>query len=626
MGIFPKRSLAKARSRRYGSLPLRLSRLALLLILLLAPAATAREVHVPFSVPPKLIRDALMEKVFKDEGGRAQFWGHPGECSFFYLEDPKIDGTDGRLRITAHGEARLGTEFLGSCFSPLVWSGYLEMIEEPRIEDWILHFRVSDSNIFDEKHEKTLLAGKLWDRIKGEVQPRFEAISVNLGDVLRELRAFLPTVTPSDKAEEVQQALDSLHPVSVEATLGGLVTITAAMALAEAAPAAAPAGPEAPLTEAEIEAFTARLDQWDGFLTFVIKELGRNSLRPIVRDALLETLLEARYEILDSLDQPARGQDPVRRLFVETWQRLWPLAEEIGGELPGGGAIRVVSFIAAGDALAVLDQAGPSFGIEISADGLRRLARLIQPEVAGDPLERTDFIDPALRLTFGFGSALDLEAAPETGWWWEPGRAWAAEVNRSAQWKGWLFRGPDGVMDYLTRVGKLLRGTSSQIAGKEKLDGAEDDLYRKLVPATAWQESCWRQFLVHDGAVTYLRSAQGSVGMLQVNERVWRGFYDVDRLRWKIEYNTRAGADILLRYLQLSLEKQGDITAEAVPPRARAIYALYNGGPGQYRRYLDSASRGKTLTRVIDQLFGEKFDSVSDGVEGKVARCLIGGS
>lgn len=585
----------------------------------------AREVRVPFSVPPNLIRDALVEKVFTAEGGRAQFWGQPGDCSFFYLEDPKIDGVDGRLRVTAHGEARLGTEFLGGCFSPVVWSGFIEVIEEPRIEDWVVHFRVSDSNVYNEKREKTLLAGKLWDRIKREIQPRFEAVSVSLAEALQELRAFLPRVTPADKAEEVGKALDSMRPVSAEARTSGAVTVTAALEVGEA-PAAPPRGvPEAPLTEEEFEVFTSRVDQWDGFLTFVIKELGHDTLRPPIRDALLETLIEARFEILDALDQPVRGTDPVRRLFVETWERLWPLAEEVAQELPGAGALRLVSFLAAGDALAVLDQAGPSFGLEISADGLRRLARLVQPEVV-DPLERTELVDPVLRLTFGFGSVVDIEPPAESGTWWGLSRAWAAEVDHSADWKGWVYGGPGDVRDYLVRVGKLLRGAASQIADREKLAPAESDLYRKLLPATAWQESCWRQFLRRDGSVTYLRSSRGSVGMLQVNERVWRGFYEVERLRWNIGYNSRAGADILLRYLKLSIERQGEIASEAVPQRARAIYALYNGGPGQYRRYLEPASRGKALVRVIDQLFGEKFDSAGDDLESKVARCLTGGS
>jgi hypothetical protein len=48
-------------------------------------------------------------------------------------------------------------------------------------------------------------------------------------------------------------------------------------------------------------------------------------------------------------------------------------------------ALRYATFLAAGDALAAFDAAGPALGIEISADGLRRLARVLAPDYAGDP-------------------------------------------------------------------------------------------------------------------------------------------------------------------------------------------------------------------------------------------------
>ena len=52
------------------------------------------------------------------------------------------------------------------------------------------------------------------------------------------------------------------------------------------------------------------------------------------------------------------------------------------------------------------------------------------------------------------------------------------------------------------------------------------------MPTTALIESCWRQYVVRGGKVSYLRSQSGSVGIMQINQVVWRGFYDVQRLRW----------------------------------------------------------------------------------------------
>jgi hypothetical protein len=524
----------------------------------------------------------------------------------------------------AHGEARVGTEVLGSCLVPIVWSGFVELYEEPRMDGWSLRFQVVDSNIYDEEHEKRLLAGGLWDRIKGSVQPRFEAIAIDLGKPFDELRGFLRLVTPPDRAFEVDQAIATLVPVGAMVTPSGAVRIDATVDVALAAPTPVTPVPEPPLSDAELEAFTARADQWDAFLTFAIQSIGRTTGRREVRDRLLETLLEARHGILDALATPSRREDPVRRLFVDAWKDLAPISAEVAADLPGAGALGLLTFVAAGDALAALDAAGPAFGIEVSADGLRRMARLLAPESTADPLEYTDLLDPGLRMLFGFGPPLEVET-PAVTRWLAPGLAWAAEVDHTADWKGWLFASGDEVNAYLARVHRVLLAAADQVSARENLGGTTAELYRRLVPAAAWQESCWRQF-VRDGArTTYIRSSQGSVGMMQVNERVWRGFYETERLRWKIDYNARAGGEILLRYVRLVAGKQGEPMPQAMSETARAIYATYNGGPGQPRIYLDAKRRGKALTRVIDKLFGPKFDTRAEEMTAGVARCLAGG-
>ncbi|MGH7856690.1 MAG: lytic transglycosylase domain-containing protein, partial [Candidatus Binatia bacterium] len=380
-----------------------------------------------------------------------------------------------------------------------------------------------------------------------------------------------------------------------------------------------------PLTEPEVEAFTQHLNQWDAFVTFVVKELGQRTLREETREALLTALLEARYEILHALGAPKRGEDPVRRLFVSSWENLRPIADEIARELPGGEALRLVTFLAAGDALVAFDDIGPSFGVEVSADGLRRMARMVGPTAPEDPLEYTPYVDPRLRFFLGFGSPLEAEEpAPSGSRWPWPSRAWAAAAGGESRWKGWILSDRSAVGEYLGKVGKLIREVAEAKVQSEDLDGARAALLTRLVPAVAWQESCWRQFHERKGTITYLRSSRGSVGILQINERVWRGFYETDELRWNIEYNARAGADILLRYLAIVLRKEAELSDGAIPATARAVYAAYNGGPGQLRRYR-SGKASKRLLQVIDGLFGQKFDTSPKDMEAEIARCLVGG-
>jgi hypothetical protein len=108
---------------------------------------------------------------------------------------------------------------------------------------------------------------------------------------------------------------------------------------------------------------------------------------------------------------------------------------------------------------------------------------------------------------------------------------------------------------------------------------------------------------------------------MQVNERVWRGIYDRNRLRWDIRYNARAGCEIADLYLR----------RHALPHKAAAkigqvpgmVYAMYSGGPGQLDNYLARHKGGKLLPS--DQGFAEKWTWVDKRDWQQLAKCLGGG-
>ena len=118
-----------------------------------------------------------------------------------------------------------------------------------------------------------------------------------------------------------------------------------------------------------------------------------------------------------------------------------------------------------------------------------------------------------------------------------------------------------------------------------------------------------------------LRSNTGDVGLMQVNERVWRGFYDLQKLRWDIDYNGRAGSEILLEYLVKYALRRGEHKQPGgLPNLARASYSAYNGGPGQVARYRDA--KAPALNRKVDSSFWEKYRQVDAGNARNVAYCL----
>jgi len=603
-------------------------------IMAIAITAQARQVDVPMRFDFDFIRQALVAQVYTGPDEQARLWDDGSGCGFLHLHQPAIGAAGGRLRVVTAGEARVGMSLMGLCLAPVHWQGFLEIFEEPQItaEHDALRFRVVESNIYNSQWQKGLFTGKIWDLVKRYVQPSFEAVRIDLKPAVDDVRSFLPLVMGHGDQARIAALLASLHLTGAVLTESG-VQVTLAFAVSHVVPPTAPT-PEPTLTPEEVERWDQAWQRWDAFLTFVVKQFGHDAATQELRQALFDVLMDGRYDILDALVPPAPGApDPTRDLFLKTWERLAPVARRTAVALPGTNALRYLSFIAAGDALAALGQAGPAIGLEISADGLRRLARMVAPLSTEDPLAYGVTVDPALRLEFGFGALLpppDLSAEPsdasaQASWWhvFVPRVAHAAvEQPPAAKALGqWLPPDADSVDTYLQGVHEVLADATHVLLARNALQSQYHDLYRRLVLATAWQETCWRQFVHVGGKVTYLKSAVGSIGIMQINEHVWRGFYDVRGLRWDIRYNARAGGEILLHYLRdYALDHQ----RAGVPDYlARATYAVYNGGPGHLKRILKK-DRSKNLKR-IDDLFWEKFKAVTAGNQDGIARCLVGG-
>jgi hypothetical protein len=108
---------------------------------------------------------------------------------------------------------------------------------------------------------------------------------------------------------------------------------------------------------------------------------------------------------------------------------------------------------------------------------------------------------------------------------------------------------------------------------------------------------------------------------MQVNSRVWRGFYDPRFLLADPAYNARAGSEILLRYaLDLAYVKGEQRRPGGLDALARASYAAYNGGPSQLDRY--RSDRAPKAARAIDAGFFKKYRAVRAGRELEVMRCF----
>ncbi len=376
-----------------------------------------------------------------------------------------------------------------------------------------------------------------------------------------------------------------------------------------------------------INGFSEDLQAWDDFLITLIKQTVANlPVDQTTRVELMDIVLDARYEAVNVIESNVRDWPAAfRGLFIQTWDRLTPILERYGDKSESVSPFQFM--LSATEMLENMEQMARNFGIDLS-EVMRRLVVMYQ--VDGKPaVQAHGGVDPELRTMFGFGPPLPppgVRQLPEpvdqrdkrSGVFIK--RAWAASGRPGlSRLRGWAPTRGD-IHEYLPLARDLLRDTAQRQLQQSQLSREFHALYRDLLLAVAWQETCWRQFVKVDGGIKPIRSARGAVGLMQVVPAVWRGFYDVNGLTFDIFYNARAGGEILFYYLNKhAIAKQEHRVTGNVDDLARAAYAAYNGGPGHLRRYRQKST--PSGLRAIDQAFYRKYRLTKKGEELAVAQC-----
>jgi hypothetical protein len=548
-------------------------------------------------------------------------WGTAGGCRSLTIRDIDLAAAEGGVMIRAMGEARVGFSLFGLCLAPVTWTGVLEAVAEPSISpDWKVRLREPQTKLYDAQHKPAVVMGRMWNLVKGRFEAELVSFAFDLAPPVDEAKTFLRYTAGSARAAPLLAALDTLRPLEALATSTG-VRVPVSLDLTPLPPQ--PSVPEPPLEPLEIAAWQAALERWDAFLVFVVKDLGLLTADDALKGDLLDIVLRSRHELLSALSSgPADGDDPVRRLFLATWDRLRSAVRRAAAEgVLRDRALRYAAFVLAGDALAALDAAAPELGLEVSADGLRRLARMLEPDSLVDPLEYSNTTDADLQKLFGFHEPRGFEPLEPETWRWAPRAACSPPtvptkvVQRLARWVPEY----EELEDYRNSVERLLTAVAASTADTNAIAPRFTRLYSDLVRTTAWQESCWRQFVKENGKVTFLESKSGDIGMMQVNRRVWRGFFDLEKLKWDIGYNVGAGAEILAQLLKRYGVREAD---QRVENAARATYSAYNGGPDAYRRY--RMAKVPRVHRRIDVAFWEKFQAMASGQALDYVLCVEG--
>src|SRR5258706_627975 len=603
------------------------------LLFLAAPGALAARVEIPLRVPLEVVGKALAAQLAASTAKPNEVY-REGPCRYLNLEPPKVEEFNGRLRLTSPGTAALGLEMLGKCQNAADWHGSLQLTLAPRIDSaGILRVRIVDSKLIDERGSDSR-APLIWELSKSQIHPRLERFAYDLGASRTALLAIVRGVAPPEQSAAMEQALQRLEVKDprVEKTH---VVVPIAVEIADAwlAPPPAATTSAAPLTEAELEALEKALEPWDAFLVYALREIAIDAKSEAFRKRLFTLLLDSRYRLAEILagDAVAQG-DPARALFIDTWNDLHAILADAQREgMLDPSLVRYALFIDAGDALVALENAAPGLGMRLSADSLRRLARSLRPGEPGDPLTLDCSEDQQLHQLFGVEELRDpqppsepnLKPRSELDFFIRVAAPAAAEsAAEEPALDRWIPK-QDELELYEKRVGILLRESAAAELPQARLAAQYAKTYGNLVPTTALIESCWRQYVIRAGKVTFLRSQSSSVGIMQINQRVWRGFYNIERLRWDTRYNIRAGAQILMRYVKdyaiPYAERTGNPTV--IP---RAAYAVYNAGPRAVGRF-DKKPPHPREARVDEKLW-TLYRGIASGGQPDLKSCGVKGS
>ncbi len=610
------------------------------MVLLLTPAARAQQVVLPMTLDFKLLTSLMVREAFPGKNNSAAIVGRPGECTYLGISEPKFSAAGKNVRLDVRLVIRLGTEMAGECLVPVEWQGYLSLIQQPVFDSrtFTLGFRTVDSSLSTLSRQPAQIANFLWEFAKPRVYEHLNRVRLNLAPPVRDMRDFLAPLFHEQARQATQAMLDSLRGGPLVVTKDGVEVELQG----DVEEVYAPVGEsDKTIGPAERKRMIQLWETWDVFLVRLISLLASEPLSPEDQLLLADVLLDTRYAFAAALEEQDLEKDFVRMQFIRVWRTLAPLFRRQLYAKPAANTLGYLAFFTAADALLVLDQMGPTLGVEISQQGLLRLAAMLTGQETSLPYSLG--VDPGLRKLLQLPQVeiqkssgddeeileIDLPSDEEekdpfsrvSDFFFTP--AYGADAPPIADILEWKVP-EDDMVGYVERVRSVLAEASSTVLDKQELPENLHGMFRTMIVAMAWQESCFRQYIEKGKKLTFLLSYnQTSVGLMQVNERVWRGLYDRNKLRWDIRYNAQAGCEIADLYLR-RYALQGKTQA----PGAKAgqlpliVYAMYNGGPGQYEKYLAREKSGKPFPS--DRSFAEKLKWVEKRDWERISECLGG--
>ncbi|MGY6277494.1 hypothetical protein [Methylomonas sp. MgM2] len=354
---------------------------------LLPAGALAREVAVPVPLDYRLIQNVLVNELFTGEGQTAQLWQDGKRCSYLDLSDPKISGVNGQVKIDNTVHAKFGAKMGGKCMALIKWNGILETLQKPTLDKTgnVLSFPVTQTNAFD-RNGQALNIAQLQDLLQKVVAPRLAELKIDLNKSRDDIVKTLLPYVPAENTEQLHDSVDSLRFNSVKADAQAIL-----LNLGFTADLKKPNNKIAePFSSSELDRWHTIWQSWQTSLDKAINQAtldgelaqSRNTLHGVLEKAgiAFEKGLTGEYD---------ENDDPVRAFINQSWDELAPLLRTVSQQLPGAEGLRYLTLIAATDLMYELESIGSPFGLEISANGLRKIARSYINHQAGQSREQS---------------------------------------------------------------------------------------------------------------------------------------------------------------------------------------------------------------------------------------------
>lgn len=611
-------------------------------------------IHLPITIDYSILRSSLIQQAFNKPGEKAVPLDFGEGCSGIELWKPEVcpDKDKTMIKLGSNIKVRAGLPIGKTCMPLSEWDGYIEVFQNLFVDqkNMKLGFQTMDFRTLTPDRAQTSINTVLTNIIKNYLNPYLNKIIIDVDAPVKGLQDILPLFFQTKDQNNARSWFSKLRPGQVQIKQSG-ISLDLLMDIEK--DRLSKEKTDVADNEKERDEIVKSWENLDAFSVYQVHTLIGHPVTEEEKYNILEMILDTRHDFIQNLEEGKLPRDLVSKQFCDIWQGFGPLMRKYLTKQQAVSS-NFVLFSAVSDVLSSLRNIGPSIGVSFNKDALIKLAKLISVPGLPTDLQYLQVVDRRLLDFFGIGQIVDAVPMPSI---------YVPEIeipdlldsdklaNKIYKYFGfhpfqtflnlssslvfadgpmidpekirpWVFKKND-FSPYVERIGKKLEQVYVDIQKKKRLDSKYHIFFKNLLFATAWQETCWRQFVENKGKVRPLESYnQSSVGFMQINVRVWRGIYQPEALRWDIDYNMRTGCEILDLYLQRYALRRAETRTLDLDTLAMTVYAMYNAGPAQYKKFL--LRRKNYKYSKVDQLFWQKYLWVKDGQYNKLSVCLIG--